>query len=370
LEVKERELSNKLRLLEKESTIGQKVVESLRNDNKSLEKTRFEQEKQIAELAARCDNLDNQLKAREELIAKNKELVDSANSQKTFLEENVGSLKKANEKLEQKCQMCTDEINKGNEIIEKLQNDISNQKQKLKFKNSLVLQQETSITQNQESFDKLNKTINDLKRDNDSKDLRIKENEGSNNDLRAKLQQSQERIESSQNMINYLNQRINEGGKTMLRGSYVSGKYTPSTAGDEFVLSNTNMNYTPGNKYSYSVNYDKYGKNNMTMNTENPLTATSTAPLTLSKTMTGGFGTGTTTAEKSPIKTYDYGIEQGMTTNFNKENFNNTNRSLESNYNPARGYQNITHEMTSTSSIDMTYNRNIQPIKYKDPSAK
>ena len=80
-----------------------------------------------------------------------------------ILEENLSSLKKANEKLEHKCQMCSDEINKGNEIIEKLQNDLSNNKQKLKLKNVVAVQQEQSITQNQDTIDRLNKSTNDRK---------------------------------------------------------------------------------------------------------------------------------------------------------------------------------------------------------------
>ena len=57
--------------------------------------------------------------------------------------------------------MCSDEINKGNDIIEKLQNDLSNSKQKLKLKNVVTVQQEQTITQNQDTIDRLNKTNND-----------------------------------------------------------------------------------------------------------------------------------------------------------------------------------------------------------------
>ena len=57
--------------------------------------------------------------------------------------------------------MCSDEINKGNDIIEKLQNDLSNSKQKLKLKNVVAVQQEQTITQNQDTIDRLNKTNND-----------------------------------------------------------------------------------------------------------------------------------------------------------------------------------------------------------------
>ena len=84
LESKERELNNRLKLLEKENFLQQKEVENLRNDNKTLERTRFEQEKQIVELRAQCSNLEQQVRSKEELNEKNKELLESAHTQKVI----------------------------------------------------------------------------------------------------------------------------------------------------------------------------------------------------------------------------------------------------------------------------------------------
>ena len=68
---------------------------------------------------------------------------------------------------------------------------------------------------------------------------------------------------------------------------------------------------------------------------------------------------------------FDYDKE-ALTSTFNKENYNNTNRTSESNiFNASKPYQNINNDFTSISSVDTSnYNRSIQPIRYKDPSSK
>ena len=75
------------------------------------------------------------------------------------MEDNVAEYKKKIEKLEDKVSLCSEEIKKGNEIIEKFQADIAQQKQKTKMKNALIQQQEESITKLQGDNDKLNKVI-------------------------------------------------------------------------------------------------------------------------------------------------------------------------------------------------------------------
>jgi chromosome segregation ATPase len=79
------------------------------------------------------------------------------------LEENVVEYKKKIEKLEDKVNLCSEEIKKGNEIIEKFQADIAQQKQKTKMKNSLIQSQEESINKFQADNDKLNKVITESK---------------------------------------------------------------------------------------------------------------------------------------------------------------------------------------------------------------
>lgn len=101
------------------------------------------------------------------------------------------------EKLESRYQQCSEEVNKGNAIIEKLQGQLEKQKEKLKVKNTVVLQQEQRVTQLQDASDQQAKAINDLKREKDLNDLKIKELEAINRDLKDKVTESQKLIESN-----------------------------------------------------------------------------------------------------------------------------------------------------------------------------
>lgn len=77
------------------------------------------------------------------------------------MEEQVTTQKKQIEKLEARIQILSDEVVKGNQIIEKLTSERDKQKEKIKRKNDIALQQEKTVQQLQENSDKLNKYINE-----------------------------------------------------------------------------------------------------------------------------------------------------------------------------------------------------------------
>lgn len=68
--------------------------------------------------------------------------------------------KKNIEKLEIKLNKCSEEITKGNDYIRQLQEDISKKKEKIKLKNTLIVQQEQAINQMNESCEKFTKQLN------------------------------------------------------------------------------------------------------------------------------------------------------------------------------------------------------------------
>ena len=57
--------------------------------------------------------------------------------------------------------MCTDEINNGNKIIEKYENDLRSQKNKIKMKNTMALKQEETIKEHQNEVLKYKELLND-----------------------------------------------------------------------------------------------------------------------------------------------------------------------------------------------------------------
>ena len=119
-------------------------------------------------------------------------------------------------------------------------------------------------------------------------------------------------------MITFLNKKLNDGGKSMMRSAYSTTTSFPNPNPNKYgsfaSQSNANMNMDdyssntyapPGAKYSqYSVNYEnKYSKNPtiMTTNSDNfQYTQHSGTPLTVSKTLNAGFSNHGN--DKSPIK--------------------------------------------------------------------
>ena len=72
----------------------------------------------------------------------------------------MNEAKKTIEKLELKLNKCSEEITKGNDIIRQLQDDVSKKKEKIKLKNTLIVQQEQTINQINDTCEKYLKQIN------------------------------------------------------------------------------------------------------------------------------------------------------------------------------------------------------------------
>ena len=84
LESKERELSNKVALFTKENTVLQKELENLKVDSKTMEFSKYSQEKTLTEYRVKNEALDNQLQNKEEIINKNKEILENAYRQRVI----------------------------------------------------------------------------------------------------------------------------------------------------------------------------------------------------------------------------------------------------------------------------------------------
>ncbi|CAD8155831.1 unnamed protein product [Paramecium octaurelia] len=206
----EKELKNRFSIISQESQQLQKENSEFRVLNKELDTLKFTQERQIIELRIQKEGLEKILHDKEDFINNKQQLVDNEKKQNVILEEQVNNQKKQIEKLEQRIAVMSDEVIKGNQIIEKLENELSKQKEKNKLKNTVFLQQEQTVQQLQDANDQSNKQINELRREKDSLELRVKDQENTNLDLKNKLAESQKLLESNNQMIQYLNKCLNE----------------------------------------------------------------------------------------------------------------------------------------------------------------
>jgi len=121
VENSERELLKKKELLENELKYYKSDAENLKSENMSFNKTTFNQEKYITELNIKNELLQKQLEEKEKNILNQNALVENLTSQKNHIEDSLKILRSTNGKLEDKLNSSINEINKGNEIIQKLQ---------------------------------------------------------------------------------------------------------------------------------------------------------------------------------------------------------------------------------------------------------
>ncbi|EGR27844.1 spindle assembly abnormal protein 6, putative [Ichthyophthirius multifiliis] len=184
------EYQNKCTLLEKEQKMNTKEIQETRTQNIQLSEMRFQQEKKITELTYQKEAYLKQIEDKEQMINSNKELVDNFNSQKVKQQKNIFLLsqqQKGNVKIIiKKLELCGEEINKGNNIIEKLQEDLTKFKTKIKQKNQMVIQQEQELNEVRQKQDDINNELAKKNREINNLEFKVKELELHNQDLKEK----------------------------------------------------------------------------------------------------------------------------------------------------------------------------------------
>ena len=252
LEINQKDLEGKFAISNTELNVYKTEITNLRQENADLNKKCLNYEKNLTEYNFKNESILKQLEEKNKSLENMKQLIDSLNKQRDSNEDTIKSLKASNSKLENKLQLSIKEINKGNDIIQRLQNDIKNQKSKIKSSKNELNTQEQLINQKQILLDEQNKTIKDLKRDNEAKEQEIIGLKNQINNYNNKLNENEKLIEENKQMILYLNKNLNETSKNPFKSRF--NNYTSLDA--------NNINTSPMNNGSFGL-----GNNNLnTMN--------------------------------------------------------------------------------------------------------
>jgi spindle assembly abnormal protein 6 len=252
LEINQKDLEGKFAISNTELNVYKTEITNLRQENANLNKKCLNYEKNLTEYNFKNESILKQLEEKNKSLENMKQLIDSLNKQRDSNEDTIKSLKASNSKLENKLQLSIKEINKGNDIIQRLQNDIKNQKSKIKSSKNELNTQEQLINQKQILLDEQNKTIKDLKRDNEAKEQEIIGLKNQINNYNNKLNENEKLIEENKQMILYLNKNLNENSKNPFKSRF--NNYTSLDA--------NNINTSPMNNGSFGL-----GNNNLnTMN--------------------------------------------------------------------------------------------------------
>ena len=220
LEINQKDLEGKFAISNTELNVYKTEITNLRQENSDLNKKCLNYEKNLTEFNFKNESILKQLEEKNKSLENMKQLIDSLNKQRDSNEDTIKSLKASNNKLENKLQLSIKEINKGNDIIQRLQNDIKNQKSKLKSSKNELSTQEQLINQKQILLEEQNKTIKDLKRDNEAKEQEIIGLKNQINNYNNKLNENEKLIEENKQMILYLNKNLNENSKNPFKSRF------------------------------------------------------------------------------------------------------------------------------------------------------
>ena len=233
-----RDLKSKLQVLDEELNRTRLELNSVRNENVSSINDNHEKEKAINSLKTKVAVLEQDIKSKNHIIERSQEQVEMANQQRLKLDDNAELLKTKVSELEQNLKSATEDNNKANDIIRKLQEDLRISYGKLKLKNSVTVQQEKVIS---EKSSTLEKTVLHLKTVESDLKLRNEEVEKLREELKSangKLDENQKILESNEKIIQYLNKQITDTQITQRstnvnfgNTSNVTAKFRGGTAG-------------------------------------------------------------------------------------------------------------------------------------------
>lgn len=113
------------------------------------------------------------------------------------MEDALHAYKTQNVLLEESVKKASDEINKGNDIIRRLQTELKNSKSKIKLKNAVTLQQEKLLDERSVTIETVNKELANakealLKKQEELDSITFKSNEAN-----KKLDESKQIIEDN-----------------------------------------------------------------------------------------------------------------------------------------------------------------------------
>ncbi|ETO15109.1 hypothetical protein RFI_22255 [Reticulomyxa filosa] len=271
------------------------ALKALRGEVKTLESVKFEQEKQIHTYALQFAALQQQVKDKNEICHHNEMLARVAQEQKvllyTYIYIHIYISKK-------KTRECVKEINKGNAIISRLQNELRLSKSESKRMEQQLVVIQNDLDSDRTKHQSLSQDL--LKKENTIDELR-KEVESLKHTLtscKEKLEQAHQAIESNQRVIAYLNKQVHEkqlGGNvfaqshtkhlTSLHVAHPSSSnplYTHNSFQHDAFLRNrchpqnlagesTATSFQKKNIYIYIYIDYTYTKNNYLMDTASPL---------------------------------------------------------------------------------------------------
>ncbi|GBG65193.1 hypothetical protein CBR_g49985 [Chara braunii] len=210
LEAKKSELRAQLVSAQNELEETRKECDHLRRCNRELDAENHEKEKGINQHLVRISALDQQVHDQEDMIANLSSRVETEATCRAAVETSLKETQASASKMEKRMEASIAEINKGNQIIERLQRELRASKGKMKLKSAMISQQESLLDERQMAVDKVlrentsvRQELVDIRSENENLKVKV-------DDYRQKLEEAQELLRTNQQMIQWLNSQVTE----------------------------------------------------------------------------------------------------------------------------------------------------------------
>lgn len=218
-----RELEVRLKSSEEECSRLREEAKKLRNDNSTLYNGTQEHEKSLTRLRTQLAILEQELKAKEQVIGQDARLLSAAQEQKKRSESSLAQKERQITKLDTAFNKASQEVLKGNEIIQKLQLEIRNIKSKLKMRTMVTTQQENILAERDKTIDALRVEVESLRKSVSLKEEELVKSETAAKETRERLDEAKEQLKTNENVISWLNkqvtdQKLGHGGRIPVTG--------------------------------------------------------------------------------------------------------------------------------------------------------
>lgn len=182
----------------------------------------------VCQLQMRVAVLEQEIKDKEQLMCRTKEVLESTQQQKESIEENVECKELQMKKLEATVKSLSEELLKANNIIKNLQGEVRGLVGKIKVKNTVTVSQEKVLQETSEKLQNLEKDFNNTQQQLNIKDEQFSKLKEQLDSTVQKLNESQELLKTNENVISWLNKQLNEN--QLSKKSLEPSNYAPASS--------------------------------------------------------------------------------------------------------------------------------------------
>ncbi|KAF1386058.1 hypothetical protein PFLUV_G00114220 [Perca fluviatilis] len=205
-----RDLKIKLVGAEEECQRSKQQLLSLRRENGALDSAVHDGERALSQLQMRVAVLEQEVKDKDQLMRRTKDVLEATQQQKESMEENAESKDGQIKKLEATVKSLSEELIKANGIIKKLQGDVRGLVGKIKVKNTVTVTQEKVLQETSEKLENVEKDLQSTRQQLSTKEEQASRLKEQLETTVQKLNESREVLKTNENVINWLNKQLNE----------------------------------------------------------------------------------------------------------------------------------------------------------------